>query len=90
MNVFEAMKGPGKRLFTIVRGSEEFHLLGYRDGSFGIARNHQSLSTWEPDEREACLSALMRITGWHESDRSILVMRLEKDEGSGVYPAGYN
>ena len=42
MNVFEAMKGPGKRLLTIVRESDEFHLLGYRDGSFGIARNHQS------------------------------------------------
>ena len=90
MNVFEAMKGPGKRLLTIVRESDEFHLLGYRDGSFGIARNHQSLSIWEPEEREACLSDLMRITGWHESNRSILVMRLEKDEGFGACPARCN
>ena len=79
MNIFDAMKGPGKKLLTIIRGEDQFHLLAYHDGSLGIARNFQQLGTWEPDERQACMSTLMRVTGWRDG-KSLFIMRFEQDD----------
>ena len=92
IDVLQAMKGPGKKLMSIIRGKDQFDLMGYQDGSFGISRNSDSLATWEADGREECLSALMRITGWRDTNKSILILRLgaKKGEGAETYAARLN
>ena len=80
MHGFASMKGPGQPLISIRRSESEFKLFRYRDGSFAVRRDRDTLGVWEAHEQGAAIQALADLLGLPGGGRAVRLVPVEPEE----------
>ena len=80
MDGFEAMKGRPQQLLSIRRRQSEFTLFRYRDGSFSVRRDGDTVGVWEPQDQGAAIQALANLLGLPGGGRTVRLTPPEPEE----------
>ena len=86
MNGFDEMKGRPRRLLSLHRDGNVFHLVKYDDGSLGIQRNERTLAIWESHDEKRCVDTYANLAGLQDSAPAVYILQ----SSSSVDPTLFN